>query len=316
MKPVYKVLVSAPYFQPVLAQFLPVLTAHGIEVVVPKVEERLSEHELLALVGDVDGVIAGDDRFTATVLDAAPRLKVVAKWGTGIDSFDQDAFREKGVFLFNTPNAFSEPVADSVMGYILAFARKLPWMDRDMKVGTWSKIPGVSLRECTLGVVGVGNVGRAVIRRAASFGCRILGFDPVEVPADFLAETGVTMASMAELLRESDFISLNCTLNPTSYHLIDSSAFAAMKAGVVVINTARGPIIDEQALVAALQTGQIAGAALDVYEDEPLPQDSPLRRMETVLLAPHNSNSSPMAWQKVHQSTLESLLRGLKGDHP
>lgn len=309
----WKVLVSAPYLQPEIDRFRPLFAEHDIEVVLPPVAERLSEDELLQWIGDIDGVIAGDDRFTDKVLAAAPRLKVLSKWGTGIDSFDLDACRRRGVAVRNTPNAFSEPVADSVLAYVLSFARRTPWMDREMKQGHWEKIPGTSLRECTLGVIGVGNVGRAVVRRAAAFGMRILGNDPLQVSQEFLEQHGVSMVSREELLRQSDFVTINCDLNPTSRHLMNDAAFDLMKQNAVLVNTARGAIVDEAALVRALQREKIAGAGLDVFEAEPLPLESPLRRMDNALLAPHNSNSSKAAWERVHENTIRNLLEVLKG---
>jgi D-3-phosphoglycerate dehydrogenase len=307
-----RVMISAPYMLPVVERFRPQFAERGIELVVPPVNERLEEADLLALIGEIDGVICGDDRFTERVLQAAPRLKVIAKWGTGIDSIDQDACKRLGIAVRNTPNAFSEPVADSVLGYMLCFARNLLALDRQMKAGTWHKIPGRALRECTLGVIGVGDVGKAVVRRAIGFGMRIVGNDLLEMPADFAAATGIEMMHKDDLLRQADFVSLNCDLNPTSYHLLSSAEFTLMQPTAVVINTARGPVIDEAALVAALQQGQIAGAGLDVFEDEPLPPNSPLRQMDNVLLAPHNANSSPEAWEHVHQNTIRQLLAVLE----
>jgi D-3-phosphoglycerate dehydrogenase len=219
-----------------------------------------------------------------------------------------------GVAVRNTPNAFSEPVADSVLGYILCFARKLPWMDQNMRQAVWHKAPSVALRECTLGVIGVGNVGKAVVRRALAFGMRILGHDIVEMPEGFLAETAIDMVSKETLLRQADFISINCTLNPTSFHLLGNAEFALVRPSTVIINTARGPIVDESALIRALQNQTIGGAALDVFEVEPLPADSPLRQMSNVMLAPHNANSSPEAWEHVHQNTIRNLLEALQGD--
>jgi D-3-phosphoglycerate dehydrogenase len=307
-----RVMISAPYMLPVIDRFRPLFTERDIELLVPLVNERLEEADLLPIIAAIDGVICGDDRFTEQVLQAASRLKVIAKWGTGIDSIDQAACKRLGIAVRNTPNAFSEPVADSVLGYMLCFARNLLTMDRQMKGGIWDKIPGRALRECTLGVIGVGDVGKAVIRRAVAFGMRVVGNDPVVPPADFVAATQITMLDKADLLRQADFVSLNCDLNPTSYHLLSSADFALMQPTAVVINTARGPVIDEAALVAALQQGQIAGAGLDVFEDEPLPPDSPLRQLDNVLLAPHNANSSPEAWEHVHQNTIRQLLAVLE----
>jgi len=312
----WKVLVTAPYMQPVIDRFRPLFEQQGIELFVPPVEERFEEDQLLQWVGDVDGVICGDDRFTERVLQAAPRLKVLSKWGTGIDSIDQEACRARGIAVRNTPNAFSEPVADTVLGYLLCFARRLPWMDRAMRRGMWEKIPSVALREQTLGVIGVGNVGKAVVRRAIAFGMRVLGNDLIEMPAEFLGETGIEMVDKDRLLQEADFVSLNCTLNPTSHHLMNETRFARMKSSAAIVNTARGPLIDEPALIHALQTGRIAGAALDVFEQEPLPGDSPLLEMENVLMGPHNSNSSPEAWERVHHNTIKNLLEELNRREP
>lgn len=310
----YRVLVSAPYFQPVLDEYHDVFSRHDITLEVPPVEERMSEAELLACIGDIDGVICGDDSFTDRVFQHAPRLKVISKWGTGIDSIDAEAAKRHGVRVCNTPDAFTVPVADSVLGYVLCFARQLHVMDRAMKSGNWEKIPGVALNECTLGIIGLGNIGKAVARRATVFGIRILGNDIQPVDEAFVSETGATVTSKDQLFRESDFVSMHCDLNPTSKGLVGFEQLTAMKSTAYLINTSRGPVISERALVRALQTGEIAGAALDVYEDEPLPADSPLRTMNNCLLAPHNANSSPKAWRRVHSNTVRSLLEGLSLD--
>jgi len=306
------ILLTAPYMIPLLDRFRPVLEGYGLELIVPDVDERMEEADLLRYAGQFDGTICGDDRYTARVLEAcAPRLKIISKWGTGIDSIDREACARLGIKIGNTPNAFTLPVADSVMGYVLAFARRQPWMDREMKAGRWQKIPGRALSECTLGVIGVGNVGKAVVRRARAFGMRVLGNDIVEIDHVFLAETGIEMTSLETLLSASDFVSVNCDLNPTSRHLLNAATLSLMRPEAALINTARGPIVDELALIAALNNGTIAGAALDVFETEPLPKSSPLLGMENVMLAPHNANSSPAAWERVHWNTIRNLLEGL-----
>lgn len=310
------VLVSAPYLTPSIERFRPLLMHYNIEILLPDVHERLSEEEILAYAGRFDGTLCGDDRYTERVIRAClPRLKVISKWGTGIDSIDHRAALALGVQVRNTPNAFTLPVSDSVIGYILSFARQLPWMDQAMKAGIWKKIPGRSLSECTLGVIGVGNVGKAVLRRARAFGMKLLGNDIIPIAPDFLLEYGVQMTTLQNLLAHSDFVSVNCDLNPTSYHIINSETLSWMKKDAFLINTARGPLVDEPALIAALQDGWIAGAALDVFEVEPLPKDSPLMRMNNVMLAAHNSNSSPAAWERVHYNTIRNLLDGLGIDY-
>ena len=306
------VLLSAPYMVPHVGRFEQAMERAGIELIVAPVHERLSEEQLLTYAGSIDGTLCGDDRYSARVLEqAAPRLKVISKWGTGIDSIDQEAARRLGIQICNTPGAFTEAVADSVLGYLLAFARGGPWMDRAVKAGRWEKLPARALHECTLGVVGVGRIGKAVLRRAAGFGMRLLGNDIVQIDPGFIRELGLRMLTLPDLLAESDFVSLNCDLNPTSLRLIGEEELASMRSTAVLINTSRGSVIDQPALIRALRSGAIGGAALDVFEEEPLPQDSPLREMNSVLLAPHNANSSPAAWERVHWNTLRNLFEGL-----
>jgi D-3-phosphoglycerate dehydrogenase len=306
------VLVSAPYMLPELERFRPVLESFDLELIVPEVHERLSEDEILAYAGEFDGTICGDDRYSQRVIEAcAPRLKVISKWGTGIDSIDQSAAAALGVMVGNTPNAFTVPVSESVLGYMLAFARQQPWLDDAMKAGNWEKIKGITLSESTLGVIGVGNVGKAVLRRAHGFGMKLLGNDIIEIEPDFLLEYHVQMTVLEDLLSQADFISVNCTLNPSSRHLINAERLAFCKPNAVLINTARGPIVEQGALIEALQNGKLRGAALDVFEDEPLPKDSPLLSLDQVMLAPHNSNSSPRFWERVHWNTIKNLLKGL-----
>jgi len=301
---------------PCLERFIPVFEHYNCELILPEVHERLSEDEILQFAGKFDGTVCGDDRYTADVLKlCAPRLKVISKWGTGIDSIDREVAESLGMEIFRTINAFTGPVSDSVMAYMLAFARKQPWLDKEMKKGRWEKLIGRSLAECSLGVIGLGYIGKEVIRKAFPFGIKLYGTDIIEIPKDFLDAYSVNLVSLEELLEKSDFISVNCDLNPTSQHLLDEFAFKKMKPDAVVINTARGPIIDEQALVRALQENRISGAALDVFEVEPLPVDSPLLEMEQVMLAPHNSNSSPRAWENVHWNTIRNLLVGLSIPH-
>lgn len=308
----HTLLLTAPYMIPVLDRFKPVFENAGIRLIVPEVQERMEEQDLMKYAGQFDCAICGDDRYTARVLTAcAPRLKIISKWGTGIDSIDSAAASRLGIKVARTPNAFTTPVADTIMGYILAFARRQPWMDREMKAGKWVKLSSRALSECTLGVVGVGNIGRAVTRRARAFGMQVLGNDIIEIDHVFISETGIKMTGLPDLLSKSDFVSISCDLNPTSHHLINSETLARMKPGAILINTARGPILDESAVTEALQAGHIAGAALDVFEVEPLPADSPLLKMDNVMLAPHNSNSSPAAWDRVHWNTIRNLLEGL-----
>lgn len=306
------VLISAPYMLPFMHRFTPILESFGLTVVIPPVDERLEAEDILRYAGKFEGTICGDDRYTAEVIEAcSPQLKVLSKWGTGIDSLDQEAAERFGVKIYRTPNAFTVPVSESVMGSMLCFARNLPWMDKAMKAGEWKKIPGHTLSESVLGVIGVGNIGQAVIRRARPFGMKILGNDIVPIEPDFIIEQGVEMTSLEDLLSRADYISLNTSLTSSSYHLINAETLRHVKKNAVLINTARGPVVHEEALIAALQEGRLRGAALDVFEEEPLPKDSPLMGMDNVMLSPHNTNSSPFFWERIHWNSIRNLLLGL-----
>ncbi len=235
------ILFSAPYMIPSLERFKSVFEKHRIELIVPEVRERLEEADLLKYAGQFDGTICGDDCYTERVLEAcAPRLKIISKWGTGIDSIDSEAASRLGIKVARTLNAFTTPVADTVLGYLLAFVRRELWMDQAMKGGEWKKIPGKTLSECTLGVIGIGNIGKAVTRRARAFGMKVLGNDIIEVDHVFITETGIEMTNLERLLSNSDFVSVNCDLNPSSRHLINAKTLALMKPEAVLINAARG----------------------------------------------------------------------------
>ena len=312
----YKVLLSAPYMLPFVERFRPVFEHYDCELIIPEVHERMEAEQILQYAGQFDGTVCGDDRYTPEVLEqCSPRLRVVSKWGTGIDSINKERAEELGILVCRTTNAFTVPVSDSVMAYMLAFARRQPWMDRELKAGTWEKLPGRALSECTLGVIGVGYIGKEVLRKAHAFGMTLLANDIIHIPEDFTYAYDVRMVELDELFKQADFISLNCDLNPTSFHIINHDSLALVKPSAVLINTARGPLVEESALVEALQQGRLGGAGMDVFEVEPLPLDSPLRKMDNVMLAPHNSNSSPTAWEKVHWNTILNLLDGLDIPH-
>src|SRR5438093_3936035 len=198
----WKVLISAPYAMPVINIYRKRLETENCDIIVAEVNERVEGHECLQKVGDIDGIICGDDRITARVIEAAPRLKVISKWGTGIDSIDVEAAARRNIKVCNTPNAFSEPVADTVFAYILLFARQVARMNADLRANRWQKPQLFSLREKTLGVVGVGNCGKAVVRRAVGFGMRVLGNDIVEISPEFLSSMGIVVVSFPDLCKQ------------------------------------------------------------------------------------------------------------------
>jgi phosphoglycerate dehydrogenase-like enzyme len=266
--------------------------------------KRLSEEDLLKIISLYDGVICGDNPFTKNVINKAEKLKVIVKWGTGVDSIDVSYAEKKGIKFYNTPNAFTEPVSDTVLGFILSFARNISFSDKLMKKGKWEKMPGFSLSEKTLGIIGLGNIGNAVARKAKSFGMKVIGYDNQKV------NTNIEMTSLSSLIKKSDFISLNCSLNKSSYHLITSKELKMMN-GKYLINTSRGTVIKEEDLIKALEKGILSGAGLDVFEIEPLPKESKLRKFDNVLLSSHNSNSSPKYFFNVHLNSIKKLNKEL-----
>ncbi|MFT5424296.1 MAG: D-3-phosphoglycerate dehydrogenase [Phycisphaerales bacterium] len=283
-----------------------------VEVVLAEVRQHLNEDELIESLDGIDGTICGGDHHTARVMDARPQLRVICKWGTGVDAIDREAARARGIAVRNVPDAFSVPVADHTMGMMLNFSRRLAENDRLIRQGLWSPVDAVSLAELTLGVVGIGAIGQTVLRRARAFGMMLLGTDPVRPPQQVIDETGVEIVGMDELLERADVVSMHCDLNPTSRRLMSTAQFARMKKSAVFINTSRGGVVDQPVLEKALADGEIAGAGLDVFESEPICEGSPLRAMPNVMLTPHQANSSPRAAWAVHERTMASLIELLE----
>jgi D-3-phosphoglycerate dehydrogenase / 2-oxoglutarate reductase len=284
------------------------LAAADIELDLKPVKQFLIEEELLPIIGEYDGMIAGDDELTAKVLEASqPRLKVISKWGVGLDSIDLDAAERLGIPVFNTPGAFGEAVAEVGMGYLVMLSRHLHTIDRAVRRGEWPKLEGEGLSDKTLGIIGFGAIGRGLWTRARGFGMKLLAQD---VRADEMeSPDGGPFVDLDRLLRESDYIALCCNLTAENRHMIDAAAIETMKPGARIVNLARGPLIDEPALVAALQSGRLAGAALDVFQVEPLPGDHPLTKLDCVVLGSHNANNLKSANDYVNRNSMNNLLR-------
>ena len=309
-----RILCTAPYFRPVPERYAALFQKHGIAYDNPFVAQNMSEAELLACIEQYDGAIAGDDEFTARVIEkgARSRLKVIAKWGVGINAIDLAAAERHGVAVRRSPGILSDAVADQAWGFILMLARRLHASDRRVREGEWVKLVGLGLRGRTLGIIGVGDIGKQIALRALGFGMRLLGNDIRPIDRAYLGYTGTQMVSKDELLGAADFVVLACDLNPTSHHLLAGREFALFKRTAFLVNIARGAVVDEPALVQALQGGLIAGAALDVYEEEPLPANSPLRALANVVLNAHNAFNADTAVAAVSENTVRELLRVLK----
>jgi D-3-phosphoglycerate dehydrogenase len=285
-----------------------------LDVVAPNVGQQLSEAELSAMAADFDGVITGDDPFTARVIEIGRkgRLRVIVKWGIGLDAIDLEAARRLGVYVANTPGMFSDEVADAALGYLLLLARGLHKIDTAVHQGHWLKIQGTSLRGKVGGIIGVGNIGSAIARRLHSIGMQLCGYDLSPIAQDLCQETDLQQVRLEHLLRSADCLILSCGLNSENYHLLNETAFAVMKQGVWIINVARGALIDESALIAALETGKVGGAALDVFESEPIVPTHPLLKCERVIVGSHNASNTREAVLRVNQQAIDILVRELR----
>jgi D-3-phosphoglycerate dehydrogenase len=310
----WRVLVTCRHLQETIDDYRPLFAEHQIHVEMPPVLQQLSEEELLAIIDNFDGMIAGDDHLTARVLKkAADNLKIIVKWGVGVDAIDLEAARALGILVRNTPGVFPDEVADVTIGYLIMLARQLHKIDQGVRSGEWPKIRGRSLAEKRLGVIGVGSIGQAVVRRGLTMGLQVCAHDIKPVPEGLLREPRFESRDLDSLLEESDFITLCCNLTPENWHMLSVAQFSRMRDGVYVINTARGPLIDEDALIKALRSGKIAGAALDVFEAEPLPVESQLREFDSCIFGTHNSSNTWEAVKRVNERAIELLFEGLQG---
>ncbi|GEK79079.1 phosphoglycerate dehydrogenase [Agrococcus baldri] len=271
--------------------------------------------ELIGLLEGVHGVIAGSDPFTAEVLRAAPELRVIARTGVGFDAIDVAVATELGIAVCNAPGVNRQSVAEHTFALMLAHARRLGAVLASTRAGRWERPAGTELAGETLGVVGLGAIGAAVARIGDAFGMRVVAHDPF-VDAARASELGVELLPLEALAEQARYISLHLALTDATRGIVDAELLARMRPDAVVINTARGPIIDQAALVDALQAGTIGGAALDVVEHEPLAQDHPLRTLDSVILTPHIGGSTAQARARSARVAAASVLEALRGETP
>jgi D-3-phosphoglycerate dehydrogenase len=253
------------------------------------------------------GIIAGDDELSSEFFEGAPELRTVIRWGIGMDSVDHEAARRHGVSVRNTPGVFGAEVADSAFGYILNLARGYIAVDAAVRNGEWPKREGVTLAGSRLGVVGLGAIGREIAKRANGFDMDVVAFDPFVESAP----TGVSLTDLETLLSTSRFIVLACPLTDTTYHLINADRLALVQPDAYLINVARGPVVVEADLTEALRSGGLAGAALDVFEVEPLPATSELRTFPNVILGAHNGSNTREGVTRASRTAVDFLLEEL-----
>lgn len=292
------------------------LAEGGCEVLSTQRPCPLSVEDLKAELPGVDAVIAGSDDFCAELLGAgeARDLKIIQRWGVGYDAIDMEAATRAGIVVGYLPGFLDDVVADYHWALMLGMARRIPWGQASMLEGTWKPAWGHDVVGRTLGIVGCGRIGTAVARRARGFEMRVLGFDPK--PSDAARDAGVEFISLEELLKQSDFVSLNAAATAENRGIIGETELRLMKESAYLVNTARGSLLDEAAMVRGLEEGWIAGAALDCFDKEPLAADHPLRSAPNILLCPH---MAPFAWgnaQEMNRGAAQTILDLKAGKQP
>lgn len=271
---------------------------------------------VIEAVRDADAVMVRETPITAEAIAAMTRCKVIVRYGVGVDNIDLAAARERRIYVANVPDYGSEEVSDHALALLMSVARRVTQRDRDVRKGVWGvgpRQPIYSLRGRTLGVVGFGRIGRAFHRKASALGfARTLVFDPYVKTA----EPGIELVDIDELCREADVISLHTPLTQETRHLINRDRFSLMKPGVILVNTARGGIVDEQALVDALRSGRVSGAGLDVFEQEPLPLDHPLLAFDNVVVTDHTGWYSEESVTELQTKATQEVVRVFRGERP
>jgi D-3-phosphoglycerate dehydrogenase len=310
-----KILVTCPPMLRMIDSFRPLFAQYGVEITTPNVVQTLGVEELKELVPQHDGWIIGDDPATREVFTAgkAGQLMAAVKWGIGVDNVDFAACKELGIPIINTPNMFGGEVADIAVGYVIALARETFEIDRGVRAGQWPKPRGISLSGKTVALVGYGDIGKNTARRLLAANMNVVAYDPFAQSASDMPQ--VQMATWPERIHEADFMVINCALTSSSAYMLNARVLSQAKPGVRVVNVGRGPVIEERALEAALQSGQVYSAALDVFETEPLPPSSYLRTHPRCIFGSHNASNTADAVERTSHIAIDKLM-GFLGKKP
>lgn len=291
------------------------LEAQVGEVVYNTSGRPLNSQEVAHLLPGIDGFIAGLDAIDRQALQAADRLKVIARYGVGVDAVDLEAARQQGILVTNTPGANSVSVAEMALTLILSLARQVPFAAQAVIQGQRPRLAGISLEGKTVGILGLGAIGKQLARRLAGFDCRILAADPF-ADATFALAHAIILMDMDEVIAQADFISLHMPLLPETRGLVNAAFLSKVKRGAFLVNTARGEIVDEAALYAALTSGQLGGAGLDVFHPEPPDPANPLFKLPQVIATPHLGSQTDGATNRMGRMALEECLAVLRGQAP
>jgi D-3-phosphoglycerate dehydrogenase len=285
------------------------------EVIYNPFGRSLTSSEVQELLPGCEGYIAGVDTIDRSALAAADRLRVIARYGVGVDRVDLEAAREKGIVVTNTPGANSTSVAELAIGLMLSLARMIPLANQETRAGKPPRIQGVLLEGKVVGLLGLGAIGKRVARRLQGFDCTVLAYDPA-VDAAGAREVGAVLCSQEEVVTKSDFLSLHVPVLPETREMVDAPFLAQMKPGAFLINTARGELVDEVALFEALKSGHLTGAALDAFAQEPPSEDNPLFSLPQVIATPHMGAHTDGATNAMGWGALRDCLAVLRGEEP
>ena len=285
---------------------------HNFNIKVIKTSQYLKEKDLIKVVENIDGILCGDDEINKNVLKKANKLKVLSKWGTGIDSIDLKTCKKLKIKVFNTPGAFTESVATQALAFILNFNRKILENDNSIKKGIWNKCEGVTLVGKKIGIIGLGNIGLRIAEMLLPFKSKIFGNDIKKINNKKLKKLKVNTKSKNYIYKNCDIIIIATDLNTSTRYLINKKTSKLIRKKPLLVNIARGPIINDQALILLLEKKIIAGACLDVFEKEPLPLKSKLRKFKNVIFTSHNAFNTVEEVNKVHFNTYKNLVLGLK----
>jgi D-3-phosphoglycerate dehydrogenase / 2-oxoglutarate reductase len=310
-----KVLIAPMTLAGLEGGFAQILRAAGFELIYPTRASQMTEEELLPALAGIDASVAGSEPYTRRVLDANPRLKVIARVGVGYDAVDTASATEHGVAVTTTPGANHDAVAEHTFALILALVKGVVAQHNALRAGGWPRTTNLPLRGRTLGIAGLGRIGKAVALRGECFGMKLLAYEPVPDPA-FVQQHRITLVSFEELLAEADFVSLHMPLTPHSRHIINKQSLSRMKPTAFLINTARGGMVCEADLVDALRTKRLAGAALDVFEEEPPGPNNPLLALDNVVLTPHAAGGDVQSRDDMAAMAARSIVALSKGEWP
>ena len=285
------------------------------EVIYNTTGKPLSSSQVVSLLQNIDGYIAGLDFIDRDALEAADSLKIIVRYGVGIDRVDLSAAKEKGIIVSNTPGANAASVAELALGLMLMLARQISTAQSSLQKGEWLRLPGVSIQDKTVGIIGLGAIGKQLAMRLAAFNCKIIAYEP-HPDKTFVQKNEVTLVDLDTLTSNSDFISLHVPVLPATRNMVNDAFIAGMKEGSFLINTSRGEVLDESALIKALESGKIRGAALDAFEKEPPDPDNPLLSHNKVICTPHLGAQTDGATNTMGEMALNECLRVLQGMEP